>query len=83
MSLNLTAHTRSGKRIDLVQTSTDETYHCLGFDGKGGYELGRPLTWRETRDRYLKCVEKRNSHGFYDQHIRQMKYGGPFEFSYI
>ena len=85
MSLNLTATDRRGNSVKLVQINTDETFYCLGFDGEGGYELGRPLTWRETRDRYLKCIEKRIGADSEKRlaHVRQMKYGGPFEFSYI
>ena len=85
MSLNLTATNRRGNRVELVQINTSETFYCLGFDGKGGYELGRPLTWRETRDRYLKCIEKRvcTDPKMRSAHIRRIKYGGPFEFSYI
>ena len=90
MSFNLTAsipvpNSDEETLLDLVQTTTDETWFCLGWDGHGGLSLGRKLTWEETRDRYIQCLRKRSNLDpeFLEEHIQRVKSEPVIDFSYI
>jgi hypothetical protein len=60
MSFNLTAHTKTGKKIELEQLNTEDTFYCLGYKWNGSaYEKVENLTWRQIRDRYIKKMRER------------------------
>lgn len=82
MSFNLTAHTRSGKGIELVQINTEDTFWCLGKDE------ANPPSWKTTRDRYIQKATERTlcvggpSKAMQD-HFRALKHHPFIDFSFI
>lgn len=69
MSFNLTAHTKTGKRIELMQINTEDTFYCLGYKWSGvRYEQVENLTWRQIRDRYISKIKER----FEDNHTGEI-----------
>jgi hypothetical protein len=75
MSFNLTAHTKKGKKIELFQLNTAETFHCLGYKWSGvRYEQAENLNWRQIRDRYIACIVKKHDlTPALDKHTKKLK----------
>ena len=84
MSFNLTAHTKTGKKIELFQLNTEETFHCLGCKWSGvRYEQVENLNWRQIRDRYISCiVRKHDLTPALDEHTKKLKSQAFLSFSY-